>query len=145
MTLIPTAITILLEDALIKITAMVVSGHEFESVNPRALDSCPGISYTQLGVFLLTLRFALFSLMLLIIGVALSTYWLFGVVRSGERDRQFHEDDLIFSKPRTEAKTNCTCSICKHIESKTCIEIRCVYCVLMRDKQIIGHFNRLHQ
>lgn len=104
-----------------------------------------GLAILMLGVFLLTLRFALFSLMLIIIGVALSTYWLFGVVRSGERDRQFSEDDLIFSKPSTEAKTNCTCSICKHIESKTCIKIRCACCVLMRNKQIIGHFNKLHQ
>jgi hypothetical protein len=40
---------------------------------------------------------------------------------------------------------NCACSICKHAESKTCIEIRCACCVLMRNKQIIGHFNKLHQ
>jgi hypothetical protein len=40
---------------------------------------------------------------------------------------------------------NCTCSICKHTESKTCIGVRYACCVLMRNKQIIGHFNKLHQ
>jgi len=104
-----------------------------------------GLTIIMLGVFLLTLRFALFSLILIIIGVALSIYWLFGVIRSGERQRQFSEDDLIFSTTRTVAKMNCTCSICKHTESKTCIGVRCACCVLMRNKQIIGHFNKLHQ
>lgn len=105
----------------------------------------PGLAILLSGVFLLTLRFALFSLMLIIIEVTLSTYWLFGAVRSGERDRQFLEDDLIFSKPRTEAKTNCTCSIYKHIESKTYIEKKYACCVLMRNKQIIDHFKKRHQ
>lgn len=104
-----------------------------------------GLTIIMLGVFLLALRFALFSLILIIIGVAVSIYWLFGVIRSGERQRQFSEDDLIFSKTRTVAKMNCTCSICKHTESKTCIGVRCACCVLMRNKQIIGHFNKLHQ
>lgn len=59
MTLIPTATTISLEDALIKITAMVVSGHEFQSVNPRALGSCPGISDTHVGSILIDSAFRL--------------------------------------------------------------------------------------
>lgn len=141
----PTAITISLEDALIKITVMVVSGMNSKALIPECWILVLGLAILLSGVFLLTLRFALFSLMLIIIEVALSTYWLFGAVRSGERDRQFLEDDLIFSKPRTEAKTNCTCSICKHIESKTCIEKKYACCVLMRNKQIIGHFNKRHQ
>jgi len=39
-----------------------------------------GLTIIMLGVFLLTLRFALFSLILIIIGVAVSIYWLFGVI-----------------------------------------------------------------
>jgi hypothetical protein len=104
-----------------------------------------GLAIIMLGVILLTLRFALFNLTLIIIGVALSIYWLFGVIRSGERQRQFSEEDLIFSKTRTVPKMNCTCSICKHTESKPCIEVRCACCVLTRNKQIIGHFNKPHQ
>ncbi len=104
-----------------------------------------GLAIIMLGVFFIDSAFRLFSLILIIIGVALSIYWLFGVIRSGERQRQFPEDDLIFLKPRTVGKMNCACSICKHAESKTCIEIRCACCILMRNKQIIGHFNKLPQ
>ena len=63
-----------------------------------------GLAILLSGVFLLTLRFALFNLMLIIIGVALSTYWLFGVVRLGERDRQFLDDDLIFQSREQKQK-----------------------------------------
>jgi len=143
MALTPTAITTSLEDALMKMTTMVVLGSKASILERWIL--VLGLAIIMLGVFLLTLRFALFSLILIIIGVALSIYWLFGVIRSGERQRQFPEDDLIFSKPRTVGKMNCACSICKQAESKTCIEIRCACCVLMRNKQIISHFNKLHQ
>lgn len=52
MALTPTAITISLEDALMKMTTMVVLGHEFQGVNPGALDSCPGISDNHVGSIL---------------------------------------------------------------------------------------------
>jgi hypothetical protein len=63
-----------------------------------------GLAILLSGVILLTLRFAIFSLTLIIIGVALSSYWLFGVVRLGERDRQFLEDDLIFQSREQKQK-----------------------------------------
>jgi threonine/homoserine/homoserine lactone efflux protein len=97
-----------------------------------------------LGVTLLTLRSVLFSLALIIAGIAIFTYWLYGVVRSREVDRQLPDDRTISSKSGAGVETLCTCSICKHTESKTCIEVGCACCVLMRNKQIIGHFNKLH-
>jgi hypothetical protein len=93
-----------------------------------------------LGAMVLTLRSALFGLALIIIGVALLTYWLYGVVRSRER-RLLPEDDTISSRSGTDVRTSCSCSVCKHTESKTCKRIRCVCCVLMRNNQIIAHFN----
>jgi len=128
-----------------KMTKMAVLGHEFQCVNPGALDSCPGINDNHVGSILIDSAFRLIQSDPNNNWGALSIYWLFGVIRSGERQRQFSEDDLIFSKTRTVAKMNCTCSICKHTESKTCIGVRCACCVLMRNKQIIGHFNKLHQ
>jgi hypothetical protein len=80
----PTAITISLEDALIKITVMVVSDMNSKALIPECWILVLGLAILLSGVFLLTLRFALFSLMLIIIEVALSTYWLFGAVRSGD-------------------------------------------------------------
>jgi uncharacterized protein (DUF58 family) len=100
------------------------------------------IALVLLGITLLTLRSVLFSLVLIIAGIAFFTYWLYGVVRSREVERHLPDDRTISSKPEAGAETLCTCSICKHIESKTCIGIKCACCVLMRNKQIVGHFNR---
>ena len=38
---------------------MVASGHEFQGVDPRALDSCPGISDTHVGSILIDSAFRL--------------------------------------------------------------------------------------
>lgn len=100
------------------------------------------IALVLLGVTLLTLRSVLFSLVLIIAGIAIFTYWLYGVARSREVDRHLPDDRTISSKPEVGAETFCTCPICKHTDSKTCIGIRCACCVLMRNKQIVGHFNR---
>lgn len=59
MALTPTAITISLEDALMKMTTMVVLGHEFQGVNPGALDSYPGISDNHVGSILIDSAFRL--------------------------------------------------------------------------------------
>ena len=40
-----------------------------------------------LGAILLTLRSAIFSLILITVGIVLFTYWLFGVVRTPDRKR----------------------------------------------------------
>ena len=103
------------------------------------------IALLLLGATLLSLRSALFSVALIIAGVALFTYWLYRVVRSREQDRQLPEDDVISSKSGVQVETICTCSICKHTNPQTCIGIRCACCVLMRNKQIIGHFNKPHK
>jgi hypothetical protein len=100
------------------------------------------IALVLLGVILLTLRSVIFSLALIISGVAIFTYWLYGVVRSREVDRQLPDGRTIRSKSGAGVEIFCTCSICKHTESKICIGIRCACCVLIRNKQIVGHFNR---
>ena len=103
------------------------------------------IAILVLGAILLTLRSAIFSLILIIVGIVLFTYWLYCVVRTRERGRHSPEEGTISLHPRREVRTGCTCSICKHSESKMCIGIRCACCVLMRNKQIIGHFNKAHR
>jgi hypothetical protein len=103
------------------------------------------IALFLLGATVLTLRSSLLSLALTIAGVALFTYWLYGVVRSRELNRYLSEGDTISSKLGTEVRTSCSCSVCKHTESKACKRIRCVCCVLVRNKQIIGHFNKPSQ
>ena len=94
------------------------------------------------GVILLTLRSVIFSLMLITIGVSLFAYWLYVSVRSKEQNRPLTDYTGTFTKPGTkETERICTCPICKHAESRSCMERRCPCCILTRNKQIIGHFN----
>ena len=113
--------------------------------NPERWILVLAIAILVLGAILLTLRSAIFSLILIIVGIVLFTYWLYGVVRTRERGRHSPEEGTISLHPRREVGTGCTCSVCKHSESKMCIGIRCACCVLMRNKQIIGHFNKAHR
>lgn len=96
------------------------------------------------GVTLLTLRSVVFSLILITIGVSLFAYWLYVGVRSKEQNRPFTDNmrDSSFTTPGAIEKEHvCTCPICKHTESKSCMQRRCPCCILTRNKQIIGHFN----
>lgn len=96
------------------------------------------------GVILLMLRSVIFSLMLITIGVSLFAYWLYVSVSSKEQNRPLtdYTGTTSFAKPGTkETERVCTCSICKHTESRSCMERRCPCCILTRNKQIIGHFN----
>jgi membrane protein implicated in regulation of membrane protease activity len=113
--------------------------------NPERWILVIAIAILVLGAILLTLRSVTFSLILIIVGIVLFTYWMYGVVRSRERGRHSIEQGTISLHSRREVGTGCTCSVCKHSESKICIGIRCACCVLMRNKQIIGHFNKAHR
>jgi hypothetical protein len=99
-----------------------------------------GISMIILGAILLTLRSVFFSLILIIIGISLFAYWL-GV---GTRSRGQSHDTLAYIRSSVNEdgkEVVCTCSICKHKKSGVCLELNCACCILMRNKQIIGHFN----
>lgn len=98
------------------------------------------------GVILLTLRSIIFSLMLITIGVSLFAYWLYVGVRSKEEQnsplRDYNRDFSFATLGEKEKEEHvCTCPICKHTESKSCMQRRCPCCILTRNKQIIGHFN----
>jgi len=112
------------------------------ALSPQRRVLVVSITLLLLGATLLTLRSTLFSLALMLVGLTLFAYWLYGIVRSRELDRHPLEDDLSSSKSGVGAETICTYSNCKHTESKKCIGTRCVCCVLMRNRQIIGHFNK---
>jgi hypothetical protein len=106
------------------------------------------IAILAFGVILLTLRSVVFSLMLVTIGISLFAYWLYLGVRSREQARSLpnYVSNSTFRKLEgSERKLVCTCSICKHSESKSCMQKRCPCCILTRNKEIVGHFsNPLH-
>lgn len=89
-----------------------------------------GIALLVIGVLFLTLRSVLFSLILIIAGVSVFTYWLY--INTKSRDRSTTTEKL---------EGNCICSICGHRESGMCIEHKCACCILMRNNKIIGHSN----
>jgi hypothetical protein len=107
------------------------------------------ITILAFGIILLTLRSVVFSLILVTIGVSLFAYWLYVGVRSKEQSHSLtvHGSSRISSPTKLgeqEGEIVCSCPICKHTESRECLESRCPCCVLMRNKQIIGHFNPHH-
>jgi hypothetical protein len=95
------------------------------------------------GVVLLALRSVIFSLIFITIGISLFAYWLYVGVRLKEQLRRLNDPD---HAPSTKFRVKegehvCTCPICKHEDSKACMQARCPCCILTRNKQIIGHFN----
>lgn len=88
------------------------------------------ITIVAFGVTLLALRSVIFSLMLITIGVSLFALWLYVGVRLKEKqDRDQKKKKM--SVPVLFVNT----------ESKSCMKKRCPYCILARNKGIIGHFN----
>jgi Flp pilus assembly protein TadB len=80
-----------------------------------------------LGVILLTLRSVIFSLVFVTIGISLFAYWLYLGVRSREQAHYFpgyFSSGSTFTKSgaTTKRETHCTCSICKHSESRQCMQ-----------------------
>jgi hypothetical protein len=94
------------------------------------------------GLLLLALRSVIFSLILITIGISLFAYWLYVGVKEREQ-RQLATGPSAAATAVSKQDNLCTCSICKHVESPSCLELRCPCCILTRNKQIIGHFNSL--
>ena len=126
-----------------------VGGHSSHEQNQQSTTPkrwIVGLAITTLafGVILLTLRSVVFSLILVTIGISLFAYWLYLGVRSREQARLlpgYVSKSILTKSGATEGELACTCSICKHSESKSCMQKRCPCCVLTRNKEIIGHFS----
>ena len=102
------------------------------------------IAMLALGVILLTLRSVVFSLILVTIGISLFAYWLYVGVRSREQTRSlpgYVSSSTFIKSGASKRELACTCSICKHSESKSCMQKRCPCCILTRNKEIVGHFS----
>jgi hypothetical protein len=110
-----------------------------QSIPERWILLC-AIALLAFGVLLLALRSVVFSLILITIGLSLFVYWLYVGVRTREQARletNYSRTSLAVGKQ----DSLCRCSICKHTESSSCLELRCPCCTLTRNKQIIGHFD----
>lgn len=94
-----------------------------------------------LGVILFSLRAALISLVIMIIGVSLFTAWLY--LRTRLKESRDHHDTGGLPSRQLQAELNekCVCAICKHKVSSTCLDENCACCILMKDDNVIGHSN----
>jgi hypothetical protein len=102
------------------------------------------ITILAFGVILLTFRSVIFSLILLTVGISLFAYWLYLGARSREQDQSlpgYVSSSAFRNRGARGTELVCTCSVCKHSESRSCMERKCPCCILTRNKQIIGHFN----
>jgi len=102
------------------------------------------ITILAFGAILLTLRSVIFSLILITIGISLFAYWLYLGVRAREQNPSlpgYVSSSAFTKRGARETELVCTCSVCKHSESRSCMERKCPCCILTRNKQIIGHFN----
>jgi len=93
-----------------------------------------GIALMIIGVIFLTLRSVLFSLILIVAGVSVFTYWLY----ANARPRNRMANTITGTEKQDE---DCLCSICGHRVSGTCFQNGCVCCLLMKDDKVIGHSN----
>jgi hypothetical protein len=100
-----------------------------------------GIAMILLGVILFSLRAALISLVITIIGVSLFTAWLYLRTRIKESTDHHYTGGLPGRQVQSELNEKCICAICKHKVSSTCLDENCACCILMKDDNVIGHSN----
>jgi hypothetical protein len=97
-----------------------------------------GIGILMVGVVLLALRSVLFSLILIVAGVSVFTYWLYANASANARPSNRMANIITDTEKQDE---DCLCSICGHRVSGTCFQNRCACCLLMKDDKVIGHSN----
>src|SRR5918995_5211512 len=100
-----------------------------------------GITMILLGVILFSLRAALISLPIIIIGISLFTAWLYLSSRLRESKNLPQNSGLPSRQAQAELNEKCICTICKHKVSNTCLDENCACCILMQDDSVIGHSN----
>ncbi len=100
-----------------------------------------GITMILLGVILFSLRAAVISLPIIIIGISLFTAWLYLSTRLRESKNLTQKGGLPSRQVQAESNEECICAICKHKVSSTCINENCACCILMKDDSVVGHSN----
>ncbi|HZA63658.1 MAG TPA: hypothetical protein VE573_12355 [Nitrososphaeraceae archaeon] len=90
-----------------------------------------GVGIIIFSVLLFSLRAGIrIFLIFMVIGVALSIFWLYLYLRMKQQ-----------SRTAVIAKQPCICPICNHEETGSCIQQKCACCVVMKGETVIGHNN----
>ena len=70
----------------------------------------------------------------MVVGVSMIILWLYLNART-KRQKNDEKNIIIITKQP------CICTICKHQESKICLQQKCACCIIMKEDTIIGHSN----
>lgn len=87
-----------------------------------------GVVTIGFGILLLTLRVIVPSFIIALTGIILIIYWIY----------------VTKNKSRVTGQRNevvCTCIICEHSQSSTCIKQKCICCSIAKGDRIVGHTN----
>ena len=91
-----------------------------------------GLVIIALGIVLLTIGSGIrVFLIFIVIGLSLIALWLYLDIKKEKQKNRIYINT-------TQAQA-CTCPICKHKETKICLQQICVCCLIMKEGVIIGH------
>ena len=89
-----------------------------------------GLVIIAFGIFLLTIGSGIrVFLIFIVIGLSLIALWLYLDIRKEKQKK-----GVYFNTTHA-----CICPICKHKETKICLQQKCVCCLIMKGDVIIGH------
>ena len=87
-----------------------------------------GVVTIGFGILLLTLRVIVPSFIIALAGIILIIYWIYVTKNKSKVTGQRNE-------------VICTCTICEHNQSSTCIKQKCICCSIATGDRIVGHTN----
>ena len=89
-----------------------------------------GLVIIAFGIFLLTIGSGIrVFLIFIVIGLSLIALWLYLDIRKEKQKKGVYVNTTQV----------CICSICKHKETKICLQQKCACCLILKGDVIIGH------
>ena len=90
-----------------------------------------GLVIIAFGIFLLTIGSGIrIFLIFIVIGLSLIAIWLYLDIRKEKKQKKG-----VYVNTTQE----CICPICKHKETKICLQQKCACCLIMKGDVITGH------
>ena len=89
-----------------------------------------GLGIIAFGIVLLAIGSGIrVFLIFIVIGLSLIALWLYLDIRKEKQKKGVYVNTI----------QACICSICKHKETKICLQQKCACCLIMKGDVIIGH------
>ena len=91
-----------------------------------------GLVIIAFGIFLFVIGSGIRAfLVFLVIGLSLIGLWLYLDIKKEEKHKK---REVYLNTTQV-----CICTICKHKETKICLQQKCACCIIMKGDVIIGH------